>query len=1321
MITYLQQLTQTASKLNYTRLLLEASPVNIFIILFVFVTLFSTLLVSTFMGNPVIASEIYEKVEREYSYTPPAPKTQSPDEALVKSTGCLTCHTDTDSMSMHASPGVVLGCTDCHGGNANAGKPFEAQKGDDAYQAALNKAHVLPSYPKDWNFPSSANPEISYTLLNREAAEFVRFVNPSDLRVANEACGACHMPTVQAAKRSIMATGAQLFGAASYANNILPYKNYVLGEAYTRDGEPSAIAGPVLADPEKAAKEHGVLPILYPLPTWENVPPGDIFRVFERGGRNISNVFPETGLPNALGQLQRLEEPGRPDFKQSNRGPGTGGRIAVPLLNIHKTRLNDPLMWFLGTNDNPGDFRTSGCGSCHVVYANDREPRHSGAYAQHGNTGKTQTVDPTINKNEEGHPLKHVFTRAIPTAQCMSCHMHQPNMFVNTFLGYTMWDYEADAPNMFPKEQRYPSHEEKFNIMSKNPEGAAVRGLWSEQEFLRDVWKKNDQMKDTQFADYHGHGWNFRAVFKKDRKGNLLDSKNHIVEPDDPKKFDKAVHMSSVHLDVGMHCVDCHFSQDNHGNGHVYGEVAGAVEIDCVDCHGTVTEYPKLKTSGPAAPPGGTDLSLIRNPNGQKRFEWKEDGLYQRSLLWPGKEWKLSLLKDVIDPKHDEFNAKAARSKTMRKGLKEQHFGMDVTPEMLEENLAHSNEEMECYTCHQSWTTSCGGCHLPIESNWKTENKHYEGGESRNYASYNPQVVRDQIFMLGRRGSISGGKIAPLRSTSALVLSSTNSNREKIYVQQPPISASGYSSQAINPHFAHTVRKEETRVCSDCHLSEEGDNNAIIAQTLGFGTDFIDFIGYHAYVGGSESVDAVQVTEWEEPQAMIGSYLHKYVYPDFYQKHIDNKQVLTTGYEHSSGEVNCIQLRGEYLFAAAGEEGLKVYDVASIANKGVSQRIITGPASLLGHDTNIDSSNATCVSLVTTQPVAPERNQGELMRVANQEKPFHPIYSYALITDAKEGLILTNMDTLMDGEPRNNFLERAITWNDNNILAGARHLTVGGHYVYIIADAGLVVLDLDDPLAPKYVTTVKLNNGHAVAQQFRYLFVTDDDGLKTIDITEPEKATLIENNTIALADANKLFIARTYAYVAAGKEGLVIVDISQPKALQTYQTFNAGGQINDAQDVVVATTNASLFAYVADGKEGLKIVQLTSPDTQPRFYGFSPEPKPEFIASYKTSTPALSLSRGLERDRAVDETGGQVAVFSRLGSGPLTEKDMKGLYLDKDGKPWFVKDVLEGFDNHKNYGVATPPLQLPKRPSKELLKEKPNDSVSYKHTTGAGK
>lgn len=117
--------------------------------------------------------------------------------------------------------------------------------------------------------------------------------------------------------------------------------------------------------------------------------------------------------------------------------------------------------------------------------------------------------------------------------------------------------------------------------------------------------------------------------------------------------------------------------------------------------------------------------------------------------------------------------------------------------------------------------------------------------------------------------------------------------------------------------------------------------------------------------------------------------------------------------------------------------------------------------------------------------------------------------------------------------------------------------------------------------------------------------------------------------------------------------------------------------MNDARDIVVATTNASLFAYVADGRNGLKVLQLTSPDSQPRFYGFSPEPKPALIATYPTASLALALSKGLDRDRAVDESGHQIAVFGRIGSRPFNLQEMQKLYLDDRGKPWTVTDEPE--------------------------------------------
>ncbi len=1281
------------------------------------------------------ASEDEAPVWRTYAKAPSARQAETQEEAEKESAGCRSCHTTTDAMTMHRTEAVVLGCTSCHGGDAGVFGPPGLSKIDPKYAELRDSAHVLPRYPRAWNFPSAANPKQSYTLLNREAPEFIRFVNPSDYRVVRQSCGACHMPQIEAAERSLMATGAMFYGGAAYNNGIVPFKNYLLGEAYTKDGQPAKIvspgapAGTVTED----QKKRGALPVLYPMPTWEVVPPADIFRVFERGGRNIGTQFAEIGLPDESGSLQMLEEPGRPDIRQSKRGPGTGLRVAIPILNIHKTRLNDPFTWFMGTNDQPGDYRQSGCAGCHVVYANDREPRESLGYSKYGRDGKTATTDPTIDKTESGHPIRHEFTRSIPTSQCMNCHMHQPNMFLNSYLGYTMWDYESDAPFMWPDKQKYPTAEEVRKVLDRNPEGAAPRGNWADVNFLRNVADLNPKLKDTQFADYHGHGWNFRAIYKRDRDGNLLDAKGSIVSPDDPEKWrrkgeknfvkpginpGKAVHLMDIHAEKGMQCADCHFAQDSHGSGLIYGEVANAVEIGCKDCHGTIDAAPNLRTSGPAAPPTGNDLSLLRNPDGQRRFEWMEDNtgrrvLVQRSIDDPKLMWRVKLVKDSVDPSSPDYNSKAARAKLMSRTVvkgQQMRWGQGVA----RNDLAHKDGEMPCFTCHTAWVTSCGGCHLPIEANWKTASHKYEGATTRNYATYNPQVARDDMFQLGRHMTTKGNEIVPVRSSSALVLSSTNLNRERIYVQQPPISAPGFSSQAFAPHFPHTVRTTETKTCSDCHVSQANDNNAIMAQLLLLGTNTVNFVGLHAWVGLNDAIEAVRVTEWGEPQAVFGSYLQRYAYPDYYKMHVeknhrelinwargkafdknvsgetDPSETIANITHSAGGAAHCLQLRGEYLYVAEGKGGFQVYDAASIANKGISEKLITAPFSPLGQQMHISTKNATCMALPTDQSIAPERNDemaktkgadGKSLLEENQEQKFHPIYHYAFITDAQEGLILVNVDTLSDRDPRNNNLKRALTWNPNGVLNGARHITLGGYYAYVATDAGLVVVNLDNPLKPAVTEIVKMPDMRTSALQFRYLFVTDARGLEVLDVTDLAHPKPVEGAAVSLTDARRVYVARTYAYVAAKQQGLAIIDVKNPEKPKPPMFVTFDGKLNDTEDVIVGSTNASLFAYVADGKNGLKVIQLTSPESQRNFYGFSPAPKPELIAWAHTPSPAIALSKGLDRDRAVDETGNQIAVFGRLGSRPFTRKEMEKFFIDSLGDQYRVSDA-PNFDDY---------------------------------------
>ena len=425
-----------------------------------------------------------------------------------------------------------------------------------------------------------------------------------------------------------------------------------------------------------------------------------------------------------------------------------------------------------------------------------------------------------------------------------------------------------------------------------------------------------------------------------------------------------------------MQCVDCHFAQDAHGSGHIYGEVQGAIEITCADCHGTPQAYPDLHTSGPAAPPGGTDLSLLRTSDGRARFDWRDNHLYQRSAVYPDLEWEVTLVKDTVDPANPKYNPRAARAKLMSKEhLDEMGAGRAGDP-----TSRIPTDKMACFTCHLSWTTSCAGCHLPIEANWKTATPPLRRRRRRATSRPTiPQVARDDMFQLGIAGTIKGNIIAPIASRSALVLSSTNINRAHIYVQQPPVSSSGYSSQAFSAHYPHTERRTETKTCTDCHVSAANDNNAIMAQLLLLGTNFVNFVGYNAWVGEANDIEAVRVTEWDEPQAVIGSYLHKYAYPDDYKAHLaDGRELQGRATATARTTRTASSSAANISMSPRAARGMRVYDVASIANKDISERIITAPVSPLGQDTHIASKNATCVVLPTNQPINPaaQRRQG---------------------------------------------------------------------------------------------------------------------------------------------------------------------------------------------------------------------------------------------------------------------------------------------------------------------------------------------------------
>ena len=208
--------------------------------------------------------------------------------------------------------------------------------------------------------------------------------------------------------------------------------------------------------------------------------------------------------------------------------------------------------------------------------------------------------------------------------------------------------------------------------------------------------------------------------------------------------------LMDLHLQKGMHCVDCHFYQDLHGDGNLYTNNWDAVEIECEDCHGFKQKRSfelnpgRLLTSGAS---GGNDLMKALDSTGRPFFEVrKKDGkqtLWQRSRVQPGLEWQVTQVADVDvstangDPHSDAHIATGPRDPG----------------------------KLECYSCHDSWGENCLSCHY--QQNYKKQQREVflTGGTQPAKTDFQLFGIVRSPFVLGVDGTVEQNRLSPFRSS----------------------------------------------------------------------------------------------------------------------------------------------------------------------------------------------------------------------------------------------------------------------------------------------------------------------------------------------------------------------------------------------------------------------------------------------------------------------------------------------------------------------------------------------------------------------------
>ena len=305
------------------------------------------------------------------------------------------------------------------------------------------------------------------------------------------------------------------------------------------------------------------------------------------------------------------------------------------------------------------------------------------------------------------------------------------------------------------------------------------------------------------------------------------------------------LHMKSdVHYQKGMLCQDCHTSNDLHGDGFLSGDNAGAVEIECQDCHGTTKKYPW------ELPLGYSDEFNTTAATGKARGVTKTVAKYLKQGYLPkdkGDGYILTARGNPLPKAIKKGNkiimhlasGKDIELKPLKLLKKEERLSKKALVAM--DVVSAHTDNMECYTCHATWAPQCYGCHVKIDYSGGKSNPDYlkashdhdmhgTTGGMRDLKQYlvPGKVTETRSYLrwedpaLAQNGE---GRVSPVipgcQTTITVIGKDGKALLQNHIFKIPNVEGAGKEGQnAIDmaPVQPHTIQKE-SRSCESCHTS----------------------------------------------------------------------------------------------------------------------------------------------------------------------------------------------------------------------------------------------------------------------------------------------------------------------------------------------------------------------------------------------------------------------------------------------------------------------------------------------------------------------
>ncbi len=299
-----------------------------------------------------------------------------------------------------------------------------------------------------------------------------------------------------------------------------------------------------------------------------------------------------------------------------------------------------------------------------------------------------------------------------------------------------------------------------------------------------------------------------------------------------------------LHKSKGFLCQDCHTTLDVHSSGKLCGSIAGAVEIECADCHGTPKAYPW------ELPLGYMDEYALEEKTGDARGTAQTLPEFMAKGDYPpaGEGYLLSARGNPFGnvvrrgEKIQVHLASGAVTELSPLKLMTQQNTLSFEARVAMVQVESHMEEMECYACHATWAPQCYGCHVKVDySGGKTVEdwvqmgtlhtsdgltaEHTEVGEQNKISGSIKETrsyLRWEDPALGRNGEGRVSPIVPGCQTSITVINKDGKMAAENHIALiPNVEGAGPEGQRgidMSPLHPHTVQKK-ARSCESCHCN----------------------------------------------------------------------------------------------------------------------------------------------------------------------------------------------------------------------------------------------------------------------------------------------------------------------------------------------------------------------------------------------------------------------------------------------------------------------------------------------------------------------